>query len=83
MLISRTLNALGLFVSTIAALLLLIVPLSGSEISHDKATKTYSASTILSSKVIVPRWKVWLPKLGFLLLFFGFVLQFLAVWFGA
>lgn len=77
---SQWLDASGLFISIVGSglLLRLTIPVS-SKLIYDKEAKAYDVSTIISYKISVPHWKVWLLRSGPVLLFVGFLLQLIAV----
>jgi hypothetical protein len=76
-------NALGLFISMIAALLLLVFPLAVTPIAYDKKTKKHYLGFGWFSVIVAPWWKVLLAKLSPCLLVVGFGLQLMAVFLGS
>jgi hypothetical protein len=70
---SQWLNASGLLISIVGSILLTFAT---SRLFYDKAAKAFLETTIISYKVPIPPWKIFL---GPALLILGFVLQFAAV----
>jgi len=77
---SRFLNLLGLVLSAIGAGLMLFYPLAANAIWQDPITKEpYLVGGLVSDKLLQPHWKLWLARLGPILLGIGFLLQIWAV----
>jgi hypothetical protein len=74
-----SLNFAGLFLSTVAAILLLCFPMYAPAIATLNKTKVYAEPLIFKDRR-VPDWKLLLGRLGPMPLFSGFALQFVAAY---
>jgi hypothetical protein len=74
---SRTLNLIGLVISLIAAGLMYFFPFYTTPVVQEKP-HSYAEPIVWTGAGKVPRWKVYLAKLGPILLAVGFLLQIIA-----
>lgn len=74
----RILNLVGLVISLIAAGVMYFLPVYTTPIVQDKKSTSYAELFAFTGVGKVPRWKVYLAKLGPILLAVGFLLQIIA-----
>jgi hypothetical protein len=77
---ARCLNILGLVIAFLAAICMIYLPSYISPIMYDKKTREWFESNEAWEwgRKKLPWWKVWLSRLGPILLMFGFLLQMVA-----
>ena len=71
---------LGLVLNAIGAFIMLSLPMYVNAIFWDKNDKKWKLAGSFISGIAVPRWKVFVARLGPWLLFLGFLPQILAAW---
>jgi len=76
--LSAGLSIFGLILNAAGAFIMLCWPMYSNAIFWDEDDKNWKLAGSFISGIVVPRWKVFIARIGRWLLFLGFVPQILA-----